>query len=112
MPCLRPLLFACFAINRLQSFFMNSSLPQFFRTGLMAASLLLCMALRAHAARPTDINPHGEPIPADPLLAYVQRMQCDESIGPVSSAKTHFNWQHDTLCFPNDTFYMNGRDEN
>lgn len=74
------------------------------------ALLLLGMPHRSVAA-PSDINPHGEPIPGDPLLAYVQRMQCDESLGPVYSAKTHFNWQKDTLCFPNDTFYVNGRDE-
>ena len=82
----------------------------FFCPGFFAGLLLLA-PLGARAAKPSDINPHGEPIPADPLLAYAQWAQCNESIGPVQSAKTHFNWQRDTLCFPNDTFYMNGRDE-
>lgn len=76
----------------------------------LAIALLVCLA-RAEARPPKEINPHGEPIPADPLLACVQRMQCDESLGPVRSAKTNFNRIHDTPAFPNDTFYANGRDE-
>ena len=74
-----------------------------------AAALLAC-ATNARAAH-KDINPHGEPVPGDPLLACVQRMQCEESVGAVFSAKTKFNRIHDTLAFPNDTFYENGRDE-
>jgi hypothetical protein len=76
--------------------------------------LSVCLAALCHgasAAQPSDLNPHGEPVPDDPLLACVQRLECAESIGPAYSAKTHFNWQTDTLAFPNDTFYKNGRDE-
>ncbi len=96
---------------------MKHPLPQLFRRCFAPAwqryaiAWLLPVILHHAAAAPRDINPHGEPIPGDPLLAYAQRMQCDESLGPVYSAKTNFNWQKDTLCFPNDTFYVNGRDE-
>lgn len=77
---------------------------------MVAAALLAC-AVRADAKMHSDINGHGEPVPDDPLLACVQRMQCDESLGPVFSTKTNFNRINDTLAFPNDTFYANGRDE-
>ena len=90
---------------------MSFQIPQLHPRYLLAACLfLLPFCFHARAAH-SDINPHGEPIPDDPLLACVQRMECEESIGPISSAKTHFNWQKDTLCFPNDTFYTKGSDE-
>lgn len=87
-------------------------LPKPFITRLCAALFLVSgFATHAMAEKPKDINGHGEPIPDDPLLAYAQRMQCEESIGPISSSKTHFNRITDTLCYPNDTFYTKGRDE-
>ena len=89
---------------------MKLPLPIIFRVCLAVWGLLAC-TVKSVAEKPKDINGHGEPIPDDPLLAYVQRMQCEESLGPVWSAKTHFNLQKDTLCFPNDTFYTKGRDE-
>jgi hypothetical protein len=84
--------------------------PFLLRRCALAAALLAC-AMSANAKTHSDINGHGEPVPDDPLLACVQRMECNESLGPVSSAKTHFNRIRDTLAFPNDTIYENGRDE-
>lgn len=78
---------------------------------LAAVGLFAAFFCGRLAASPQEINGHGEPVPDDPLLACVQRMQCNESLGPVDSEKTKFNRLQDTLAFPNDTFYANGRDE-
>jgi hypothetical protein len=90
---------------------MNPSASQVYRRLVLAFSLCLLFTCDQARAAHNDINPHGEPVPSDPLLACMQRMECDESIGPVWSPKTRFNWQKDTLAFPNDTFYKDGRDE-
>jgi|GEM_PF-490567 len=105
-----PLLFHRIAFNRLLSFFMKFT-PRFFRRCLPASWLALHIFCFEAGAAHSDINPHGEPVPDDPLLACVQRMECEESIGPDWSAKTNFNWKKDTLAFPNDTFYTKGLDE-
>lgn len=90
---------------------MNRLTHPFHRTCIAALWFLVHALCTESKADHMDINPHGEPIPGDPMLAYAQRLECDESIGPVRSDKTHFNWQTDTLSFPNDTFLVKGHDE-
>ncbi len=90
---------------------LKKSTAHFLRIRCVLVFSLIACAAGAHAKIHSDINGHGEPVPDDPLLACVQRMECNESLGPVFSAKTNFHRIRDTLAFPNDTIYENGRDE-